>query len=477
MTANCLPVYAENFKYSTWSGNNKVRKLKVSSASLFVKSHCVLKCDMLKVPEAKLCHIQHIRDHREAGWAWSGLGSLYLITHNHSQASVCFKQAAKLSGKLITSAQNWQFIGPFPIGKAETDGDPVDSVGGIWNITHTRFMPEYHLISELAPSGYISWTTLPQKSSKGYVNIAPNLAWGDLMNSLGSTGITEWQGWAVNEIAVNADNTNVVARCVGVHTVYIDGFPVTGDVYHRDHFRFGISLNSDIHTVCVRARAKGALAFGCSFEVSEVAFEVHAPHFLPDFVDGRLFSGFIALPIANLHCCRWLRNIRVSLEESLESASFRIKSEKSEFAVAPGQIRPVRFELQTLSEEFILSSCSDLQLTIRVSTSEGSKSHQVVLRCRTLSQSFLFTFLDHDGSLQHAAAIAPADAGKGEAEICPVVLTLHGTTVPPQNQADSYKRMINGEFVFGFSNAWVLAPTRLVYLPVPVWKKKLLLRT
>ena len=414
----------------------------------------------MKVPEAKFCHIQHIKDHREAGWAWSGLGSLYLITRNYTQASVCFKQAAKLAGKLITSAQNWQFIGPFPIGKAETDGDPVESFGGIWNITGTRFLPEYHLISELAPGGYISWTTLPPKSSKGYVNIAPNLAWGDLVNSLGSTGITEWQGWAVTEIAVNADNTNIVARCFSIHTVYIDGLPVIGDVYHREHFRFGVSLNTGIHTVCIRARAKGALAFSCSFEVSEVAFEVHAPHFLPDFVAGRLFSSFIALPVANLHHSRWLRNVRVSLEESSESSYFRVKSDKSEFAVAPGQMRPVRFELQTVTNEFVLSSCSQLQLTIKVSTSEGSRSREIILRCRTTSQSFLFTFLDHDGSVQHAAAVAPVNPCEGETEVCPVVLTLHGTTVPPQNQADSYKRMINNEFVFGFSSAWVLAPTR-----------------
>ena len=385
-----------------------------------------------------------------------------MISHDTSHASICFKQAAKLHGKLTTSSHRWQFIGPFPIGKVEADGDPLESFGGIQNVTHTRFLPEYHFISELAPSGYVGWSTLLARSSKGYLSIAPNLVWGDLVNSLGSTGIMEWQGWAVTEIAVNVDNANVVARCVGVHTVFVDGYPVTGDVYHRDQFRFGVPLSPGIHTVYVRARAKGSLAFSCSFEVSEVAFEVYAPHFLPDFVSGRLFSGFLALPIGNLHRSRWLRNIRVSLEQSSESLPLHIKSEKSEFAVAPGQIRPIKLELQTVSEDFVLSSCNELPLSLKVSTSEGSKSVPIVVRCRTLTQSFLFTFLDHDGSVQHAAAVAPSDPCNGEPEVCPVVLTLHGTTVPPQNQADSYKRMINGKFMFGFDNAWVLAPTRLV---------------
>jgi len=212
--------------------------------------------------------------------------------------------------------------------------------------------------------------------------------------------------------------------------------------------------------VCVRLRAKGPLSFSCSFEVSEAAFEVHAPHFLPDFVAGRLFSGFVALPVANLHHSRWLRNVRVSLEDSSESTSFRIKSETSEFAIAPGQIRLISFQLQTVADDFVLPDCGQLELSVKVSSSEGSRSRPVVLRCRSVAESFLFTFLDHDGSVQHAAAVAPMDRCAGESSTCPVVLTLHGTTVPPQNQADSYKRMMNNEFVFGFSTAWVLAPTR-----------------
>ena len=424
----------------------------------------LLKFYMLKVPVAKLCHIQHLQDHYDAGWAWSGLGTLYSTSDDQSKASVCFKQVAKLVGKLTTSAQHWQFIGPFPIGKAETDGDPVESFGGIQNITRTRFLPDYYLISELVPGRYVSWTTLLPKASKGYITIAPNLPWGDLVNSLGSTGVTEWQGWAATEISVHVDGVNIAARCLGVHTIYVDGFPVTGDVYRRDHFRFGVRLHAGIHTVCIRVRAKGSLSFSCSFEVSEVAFEVHDPHFLPDFVAGHLFSGFLALPIANLHQSRWLRNIRVSLEESSESAPFRLKSEASEFAIAPGQIRLINVQLQTFADDFVLSSCDQLPLSIKVSTSEGSRSLQILLRCRSMSQSFLFTFLDHDGSVQHAAAVAPLDPCEGPSSTCPVVLTLHGTTVPPQNQADSYKRMINNKFVFGFSSAWVLAPTRSAFL-------------
>lgn len=39
-------------------------------------------------------------------------------------------------------------------------------------------------------------------------------------------------------------------------------------------------------------------------------------------------------------------------------------------------------------------------------------------------------------------------------------ITICVLAVPPQNQADSYKRMENGEWVFGVEGLWVVAPTR-----------------
>ncbi len=36
--------------------------------------------------------------------------------------------------------------------------------------------------------------------------------------------------------------------------------------------------------------------------------------------------------------------------------------------------------------------------------------------------------------------------------------------VEAQNQADSYKRMEDGQWFFGLENAWVLTPTRFVCL-------------
>ena len=43
---------------------------------------------------------------------------------------------------------------------------------------------------------------------------------------------------------------------------------------------------------------------------------------------------------------------------------------------------------------------------------------------------------------------------------CSMEIFLFAPAVSPQSQADSYKRMDDGKWVFGLDNLWVLAPTR-----------------
>ena len=154
------------------------------------------------------------------------------------------------------------------------------------------------------------------------------------------------------------------------------------------------------------------------------------PSFLPDLVEGQVISRFISIPVNNQHSSKWLKIIKVSIVQQSSGRPFVLKlSEHSkEFSIAPGQVRPVILELgyrTELSEKKM--ECKDIQLILKVVASD-SKAQQLVitLRCRKLKESFLFTFLDHDGSVQHAAAISPLRSAV--ASHCPVLLTLHGTS-------------------------------------------------
>lgn len=62
----------------------------------------------------------------------------------------------------------------------------------------------------------------------------------------------------------------------------------------------------------------------------------------------------------------------------------------------------------------------------------------VDLECRDIrKQSFLTSFVDHDGSIAQAGVILPI--GSGVNVEAPVLLSLHGTGITPLSQADAYK--------------------------------------
>lgn len=65
------------------------------------------------------------------------------------------------------------------------------------------------------------------------------------------------------------------------------------------------------------------------------------------------------------------------------------------------------------------------------------------LRCRKALEPFVFTFLDHDGSISSAAVVLPLYSKRSAAlsplASVPVVLSLHGTGVSAQAQAEAYK--------------------------------------
>ena len=100
----------------------------------------------------------------------------------------------------------------------------------------------------------------------------------------------------------------------------------------------------------------------------------------------------------------------------------------------------------------------------------------VTLRCRHARQSFLLTFVDHDGTVSTAAAIRPHGEPRlcrapASAAGCATVLSFSGVGTTPESHADAHKYVPpsrggggggsgGGEFVFGLRDAWVLVPER-----------------
>lgn len=409
------------------------------------------------------CIIKFLKDNLKDGILWSALGKIYDAKGKKfsAQANVCFRQASKVTGKFPKFIQDWDYIGPFVIGKTEFDGDPLEAFGGIYNVSQFRFESGVTYPSELAPHGKVEWVSVKQRAADKPVIVSPNINWNELVKALGSLGITEWQGWIVGELPVTQNDMTVLVQCKGVSTIYIGGIPIIGDVYHRDMFKSAVRLQRGVHLVTIRLRAVVQANIQCSFHTPpKEGFEILPPNFQPDLYDGYLFSVYLPILVANYKLERWLHISKVTVEDQSYGQASLDAMLSNKYDIAPGQIQFLIVKLSS-SSPLISKDCEPVGITLVLKTSEGQGRLPLTLRCRKKGESFLFTFLDHDGSVQHAAAIEPL--GTCSKILCPVLLTLHGTTVPPQNQADSYKRMVRDKFLFGVEGMWLLAPTRYVY--------------
>jgi hypothetical protein len=171
---------------------------------------------------------------------------------------------------------------------------------------------------------------------------------------------------------------------------------------------------------------------------------------LPDVVDGELFGGWVHLRVANVGQ-GWLRDVTLRV---LPSAHVAAASSPAARDLAPGQRAVVFAPLQAHAGNVTQISGSACPLAVQVAAHgadgarlSGPEPFTLRLRCRSRGESFLFTFLDSDGSVQAAGARAPAKDCRGAG--CAVLLSLHGMDVTAQRQADAYR---------SHRRRWVLAP-------------------
>ena len=176
---------------------------------------------------------------------------------------------------------------------------------------------------------------------------------------------------------------------------------------------------------------------------------------LPDVADGELFSEWIHLRVANIGQ-GWLTDVRLRV-----LANDYVASASSPMAqhLAPGQRSVLIAPLQTHRGNVtrITGAACPLAVMLRVEGAHGAllsgpEPVTLRLRCRGKGESFLFTFLDADGSPQAAGARAPTKEcreAKVPHEGCAVLVSLHGMDVTAQRQADAYRSK---------RRLWVLAP-------------------
>jgi hypothetical protein len=139
--------------------------------------------------------------------------------------------------------------------------------------------------------------------------------------------------------------------------------------------------------------------------------------------------------------------------------------------VAPGQMLLLGVELDLPTGDGLLppDAVCPVRLTLQLSGSLGARPAAVLgnasleLRCRRGNESFLFTYVCHDGSVQRAGIITPRGPRPPPPTAAPVLLTFHGTGVSAGAQADAYKLKetpADADYAFGVEGYWIVAADR-----------------
>lgn len=410
--------------------------------------------------------------------------------------------------------KHWHYLGTFPVGKNELDGDPLSDFGGIVKLfrkyRRDKKQKLKHIVSELVSGGSISWAKLPIEGKRGDVFVRPrDVDFSQLVQGLQSIEVQEVQGWAVAEFNVKRAGQYSI-WCPGSLTCYVDRFDtmLTGDMFRTGRIRNTAHLSEGRHQIYVYLKYKGQTQFNVEIKrvpvVGKKTLHFFPPDFLPDVVSlgagvhdpdlpgsdyGLADGSVIAVPVLNLGT-QW-REVRFSAQHNSASIDVRVSkvNRTVSYLVAPGQLSsvPLFLNISTPIPPALCPFNFHLKPESRALPSEeqalGSKkgpvwtSHEMMtrnslklsIRCRTTRQSFVFTFLDHDGSVSRAAAIAPLSTKSTELlnDSAGVVVSQHGTGVDVSMQADSYKYKPleqahddNSPYIFGIEDAWVLAPTR-----------------
>ena len=114
---------------------------------------------------------------------------------------LCFLTYVFVAIEAAHTAKSWHYLGTFPVGKNELDGDPLQDFGGIVEL-YKKYKSDKkhkleHLVSELVTGGSISWTRLPAQSKGGDVFVRPgDVDFSQLVQGLQSVEVQELS-WAV----------------------------------------------------------------------------------------------------------------------------------------------------------------------------------------------------------------------------------------------------------------------------------------
>lgn len=339
--------------------------------------------------------------------------------------------------------KHWEVLGPINVGKMELDGDTTFHIhrgrffDGLDPASYILSLSENQTVySDLWTEGLISWKKFTSKAN-GHVDIHFNAAWNEVAQSLSSTAVYEFQGWARAVTYVKAAGSYII-ECQGAHTLYICNDFLThtlvADVYLSGKIRSSVDLKPGIVGIVIPLRAVAQAQFLLTITAAPAAVAVYPPQMVPHLLElednrgsGLLLSNLFMLPVHNAFSHSITLDFAVDKPLG-EDSNFYIKEARkwsgnssviTHCSISPGQTVALPLELITINpndhkedkKTLPYISCRENRaFTIIVTPSRG-QAVQVPLefQCRRWDQSFLISFLDHDDTVSQAAIILPLD--------------------------------------------------------------------
>ena len=418
------------------------------------------------------------------------------------------------TSSILWTNKQWHFLGPFPVGKTEIDGNPLHALLKEMHSTNNTAAINYRsntvpLFSELVEGGHITrWSPLPKETRRNeYVRVdlsrlTPTVNLQDLVRLSSSVTIQEFQGLISRKLTITKPGTYAIA-CHGLHTIEIDQHLFHADVYSSQQIYAVTYLNVGVHHVSSRIRGKGSASFRCSLSgpSRSVAVRLHSPPLqeLPDVVQGKLLTPHLSVRVVNLGSApitTWsftTNNKHVRVTVPLSSQKMKCYSGQS-------LNLPLNIKVNTKRKKLPKGEKDQCLTFVIALNNKDNKQNPVVatvkitLRCRRQDQSQLMTYISHDGTVASAALLRPHHPTTCSQKGCPIILALSGvgvsrckqmmfvpihrhraynecfflsflsvSKVQPMNMADSFKYKDapnDPDYIFGLPTAWVLAPER-----------------
>lgn len=334
--------------------------------------------------------------------------------------------------------------------------------------------------SELVKRGAVNWKLLTAQTN-GQLDLVVDdvVDWQSIVNGVGGHEVLEWQGLLVAQVKVDAAVTTRIT-CSGVGAFHIDPFdefrptigPLAGNPYFgQEQVGATVRLNKGRYIIRVRPRVKHRGQIQCRYEAigrdkDSLLRATLRSKFVPDWIRGNGPLGgriLIGCEFRN-PTSKWI----IPSVASVTPAVVKLDTTTRIPRVAPSQTALLTVTLTPTISPSEGDCIEPFSMRFSMATEDGAtvvaRDVDFDLRCRSRGQSILVTFEDADGSVQQVALVHPPKSATCQLQgsLCPVLLTLHGTSISASDSADAFKMMKPGDtdYTFGFSEGWLLAPSR-----------------